>query len=374
MLIDQLKAENQALKRQLDALLQAARANEEKMRRFDQLEHQLIGAGSLLELLRMLLGEYRAAFGVEQIGVALVDSEGETRRLLQLEQPSDSTLSAGLRLLDTAAPLQALHALPWKPWLGRFDPARHAGLFSAMPVGMLRSVALLPLSRHGQLIGSLHFGSTDPQRYEAGAGTQFLERLSAIVSVCLESALNQERVKRAGLTDALTGVHNRRYFEHRQLVEISLSIRYRQPLACMFLDIDHFKRINDGHGHGAGDAVLRQVGQLIQGQLRLGDTIARWGGEEFVVLLPRTSGVQAAEIAERIRSAIAQHGLPLPGGGELPVTTSIGVAMLRIDPSIREPRLIAEGLIKNADQALYAAKEGGRNRVVSSPEPGSFEG
>jgi len=373
MLTQQLQAENQALKRQLDALLQAARANEEKMRRFDQLEQQLIGAGSLLELLRMLLGEYRAAFGVEQIGLALVDGEGETRRLVAQEQPADPLLQTGLRLLETAAPLQALHALPWKPWLGRFDPARHGELFTAMPVGMLRSVALLPLSRHGQLIGSLHFGSTDPQRYEAAAGTQFLERLSAIVSVCLESALNQERVKRAGLTDALTGVHNRRYFEHRQLIEISLAIRYRQPLACMFLDIDHFKRINDGHGHGAGDAVLREVGQLIQGQLRMGDTIARWGGEEFVVLLPRTSGTQAAEIAERIRAAIAQRGLPLPEGGALPVTTSIGVALLRLDPAIREPRAIAEGLIKSADQALYAAKEGGRNRVVRSPEPGSFE-
>ncbi len=343
------------------------------MRRFDQLENQLIGAGSLLELLRMLLGEYRTAFGVEQIGLALVDAEGETRRLFEQEQPADPLLKSGLRLLDKAAPLQSLHALPWKPWLGRFDPARHAELFGAMPVGMLRSVALLPLSRHGQLIGSLHFGSTDPARYEAGTGTQFLERLSAIVSVCLESALNQERVKRAGLTDALTGVHNRRYFEHRQLIEISLSIRYRHPLACMFLDIDHFKRINDGHGHGAGDAVLRQVGQLIQGQLRMGDTIARWGGEEFVVLLPRTNGVQAAEIAERIREAIARQGLPLPGGGELPVTTSIGVAMLRLDPTVREPRAIAERLIKNADQALYAAKEGGRNRVVASPQAGSFE-
>ncbi|MDM4764749.1 sensor domain-containing diguanylate cyclase [Pelomonas sp. SE-A7] len=373
MLVDQLKAENEALRRQLDSLLAAARSNDEKMRRFDQLEQALIAADTLPALLQLLLGEYRSAFGVEQISLSLVDREGELRRLFEGDPPAlVALMQTGLRLLDSAAPLQQMHELPWKPWLGPYQSVRHSALFDEVPARVLRSVALLPLSRHGQLIGSLHFGSADPQRYESGTGTHFLERLSAITAVCLESTLNQERVKLAGLTDALTGVHNRRYFEHRQMVEISLAIRYRHPLACMFLDVDHFKRINDGHGHGAGDAVLRQMGQLIQGQLRLGDTIARWGGEEFVVLLPRTHAAHAAEIAERIRVAIAARPLPLPGGGSLPVTASIGVAMLRIDPKLREPRLIAEGLLKQADQALYAAKEGGRNRVVRDVDPGSF--
>ncbi|MFX8449253.1 GGDEF domain-containing protein, partial [Acinetobacter baumannii] len=89
--------------------------------------------------------------------------------------------------------------------------------------------------------------------------------------IAIESMLNRERLRRAGMTDGLTGVHNRRYFDHRSLIEFSQAVRHHYPLACLFLDIDHFKAINDGHGHPAGDEVLRQVGGLILRSLRTGD-------------------------------------------------------------------------------------------------------
>ncbi|MFY8118229.1 MAG: DUF484 family protein [Roseateles sp.] len=349
-----LEAENQHLRQQLQALLQEARANEEKMRRFERLEHRLIGAASLQELLQVLLQDYRQVFALDEVSLALVDGEQELARLLGAAQP------AGLRLLPDAAALQRLHGETDLPQLGAFKPARHGELFAQV----MASVALLPIRRHGRLIASLHFGSLDALRYTPDAGTQLLQRLAGILSVCLESALNQERLKLAGLTDALTGVHNRRYFEHRCLVEIAQARRHRHALACLFLDIDGFKAINDRHGHATGDMVLRTVGQSILGQLRAGDTIARWGGEEFVALLPQAGLQQAREIAERIRGRIAAQAVEA-GAASVAVTISIGLSLLGQDIAGREPAQLAQGLLAAADRALYRAKHEGRNRVVS---------
>ena len=364
-----LEAENLKLRQQLESLLREARNNEDKMRRFEQLEHRLIGARSMAELLRLLLNEYRLSFGIDSVTLALLDRDQETSALLEAERPRDDQAERaqldGLTLLHNLAPIEALFPSLAQPWLGAFNESLHRPLFGT-PSPALASVALLPLSRHGELIGSLHFGSTDPGRYERSAGTQLLERLAAIVSVCLDNALNHERLKRAGLTDILTGVHNRRYFEHRSQIEVSQARRYQHDLACLFLDIDHFKTVNDSFGHAAGDAVLQGIAHIIQAQLRAGDTVARFGGEEFVVLLPQAPAQHAREIAERIRLSIAARPLALPSGAVVQVSVSIGLAMLASGHLAGDSKALAESLINEADQALYRAKSGGRNQVACS--------
>ena len=355
-----LEAENSSLRRQLKTLLHEARQNEEKMRRFDQLERLLIGAGSLLELVRLLLTEYKQAFGLDVVTLALLDRDYEATRILE---GGLGEVCSGLTLMPSPAPLEALYRESRLPFVGAFSVADHQPFFNAQP-GAIASVALLPLTRQGELIGSLHFGSADPERYRAGCATDFLERLAQIIAICLESALTQERLKLAGLTDGLTGVQNRRYFEHRCLVEVSQARRYRHPLACMFLDIDKFKRVNDGYGHQTGDEVLRRVAHVIQSQLRAGDTIARYGGEEFVVLLPRSELHHTRQIAERIRRSIEDAQIEAPSGQLIKVTLSIGLSMLPAAPASEPQAALAEGLVAAADQALYQAKNGGRNRVV----------
>ena len=362
----EIQAENQALRQQLENILREARNNELKMRRFEQLEHKLIATRSLLELVRLLLGDYKAAFGIDCVALSLLDRDHEASRMLDAELGMDGRPVQGLHLLQSDAPLRDLHPDPaLKPWLGPFKASQHDKLFLGQEqAANMASLALLPLSRHGELIGSLHFGSVDAQRYDAQSGTALLERLAAIVSVCLDSTLNQERLKLAGLTDALTGVHNRRYFEHRCLIEIAQARRYRHDLACLFLDLDRFKAINDRYGHQAGDAVLRAVGHNIQTQLRAGDTIARFGGEEFVVLLPQAPAQHARDIAERIRAGIAGRPFGLPCGEVITASVSIGLAMLPAERIQVEAQSLAEQLLKAADQALYQAKTEGRNRVV----------
>ena len=355
-----LQSENSFLRQQLEALLHEARQNEDKMRRFDQLQRQLIGADSLLELIPLLLSEYKLAFGVEFVALALLDREYEVTRILE-NGPGGDAACSGLTLLQSSAPLEALYCGLRAPSLGAFDSQQHQALFDAPP-GAIASVALLPLMRHGELIGSIHFGSANPDRYVSGCGTDFLERLAEIIAICLENTLSQERLKLVGLTDALTGVQNRRYFEHRCLVEISQARRYRHALACMFLDVDRFKLINDTYGHQTGDEALKSVASVIQSQLRVGDTIARYGGEEFVVLLPQAGLHHARQIAERIRGCIEAEDLQAHSGHPIRLTISIGLSMLA-DADVEHGQL-AERMVAAADKALYQAKHSGRNRVI----------
>ncbi len=354
-----LQAENRRLREQLDGLIAEARLNQDKLRRFDQLERKVIGASSLVDLVQTLLVDYPALFELDCVTLALVDAQYEAARILGeggVAQP------AQLLLLHGEQPLQQLYGAGTRPLLGA-PVAAHDFLFdgaSATP----GSVALLPLVHRGAFIGSLNLGSRDAARFATGNSTDFLERLAALVAVCLDSALATERLKLAGLTDGLTGVHNRRYFESRCLEEVQAARRSRQPLVCLLLDVDHFKRINDTHGHPAGDAVLRYVARLIRAQLRGSDVVARYGGEEFVMLLPATPLPAALDTAERIRRVIAAQSMPVQVVEPLRITVSIGAALLP-DEGEADAAVSAAALVQRADQALYAAKQGGRNRVLS---------
>ncbi|MDR7272931.1 diguanylate cyclase (GGDEF)-like protein [Pelomonas saccharophila] len=353
------QAQIQELRRQLQSLLDAAKANERKLDRFDALERRLVAVSSMEELVNLLLVDCREDFGLDAAELWLLDPDEELRRAL----PALPMVKAP-QLLDSHGPLKDLFGAARTSRLVGPGPDEALLAKAFSPEAGVRSAALLPLIRQGLLIGSLHFGSRDPERYDTASGTKFLDRLSAIAAIAIESMLNRERLRRAGMTDGLTGVHNRRYFDHRSLIEFSQAVRHRYPLACLFLDIDHFKAINDRHGHPAGDEVLRQVGGLILRSLRTGDLAARYGGEEFVVLLPRTDLAGACEVAERIRLMVQEAPFVTPEGGTVGATLSAGLAMLNASATS------FADLLSAADRALYEAKRGGRNRTVADGETG----
>jgi len=155
--------------------------------------------------------------------------------------------------------------------------------------------------------------------------------------------------------DSLTGLFNKRHFDEVFGKEVSRSDQARQPLSLIVLDIDHFKKINDGYGHPAGDAVLKHVASIVKSQIRQTDTLCRVGGEEFALVLPQTPLSLAAQAAELIRSAV-ENAVCEVAGTPIPATLSLGVAQLG-------PGEVPEGLYQRADERLYAAKHGGRNRV-----------
>jgi diguanylate cyclase (GGDEF)-like protein/putative nucleotidyltransferase with HDIG domain len=164
-------------------------------------------------------------------------------------------------------------------------------------------------------------------------------------------------------TDPLTLLPNHRALSERMEQEIARARRYGHPLSILFFDADHFKRVNDTYGHSTGDIVLQELGRLVSGLLRAGDSIGRYGGEEFLVLLPETTQEEACQVAERIRKTIAGSPLATSTVKEgIPTTISLGVATFPIDGAT------ASEVVEQADQAMYWAKRLGRNQVRTSQE------
>lgn len=177
-------------------------------------------------------------------------------------------------------------------------------------------------------------------------------------SMAIENARLFAQVNHLATTDELTGVASRRHFYYLAEREVSRAKRHRHPLVVMMADVDHFKTVNDTYGHGIGDAVLKTVASRLSRSLRDADLLGRYGGEEFVFLLPETELETAKDlIAERLREAIAGPGIETESGS-IRVTVSVGVCG---DPA-GESSLTE--LLKGADAALYAAKRAGRNCVV----------
>jgi two-component system cell cycle response regulator len=188
------------------------------------------------------------------------------------------------------------------------------------------------------------------------------------VSEQLEQALREQ--EQLAVMDSLTGLYNRRFLDAALKLELDRGARSHEPVGLLLCDLDHFKRINDTHGHLIGDTVLREVSQRLLAAVRTGDIVARYGGEEFVVLLPGGGTGQLLEIGERCRSAFDRRAFALPGGYQAIVTISIGGA------SWPEDAASARELFEAADAALYRAKQAGRNRIyISGPavEPNTLE-
>jgi diguanylate cyclase (GGDEF)-like protein len=217
------------------------------------------------------------------------------------------------------------------------------------------SIAVVPIGRDDTLIGCLVICSpdegsiTDDEARNVGL-------LGAIAANALEIVWEIEEVNRRAETDALTGLANRRRFDESLQRELSHSDRFGHPVSLVLVDIDHFKTVNDSHGHEAGDAVLRAVARMLADGVRGVDLCARFGGEEMAILLPQTTAVGAFELADRLRRRIA--GRPIRHNeSDITVTASFGVA------SYPDVVPVRDGLFQAADAALYNAKHDGRNCV-----------
>lgn len=170
-------------------------------------------------------------------------------------------------------------------------------------------------------------------------------------------------------TDLLTGLPNRRSFFTRAHTEFTRSKRYDHPLSLVMIDVDHFKEVNDQHGHIAGDAALRHISEIMQGCIRDSDMVARYGGEEFVLILPETDAEGAHFIAERIRTDIEASRIKIEPATELAITVSLGIACMSRENQFPD----IDKLLQKADDAMYRAKTGGRNRIFMAAHPTSQE-
>jgi diguanylate cyclase (GGDEF)-like protein len=364
--IAQLSAEVLSLQTRLAELTDEVSRNDAILKKTQERELELLRAGSLAQLLEKLIHGLRTSFQLDSVTLILHDPNHEIRHLLAGDGFLLEEL-AEVQFVDVLATIAPRLGNLEKPWLGPFRMADHELI---VPKNRQNgSLALIPLRRSGQLDGVLVFSSSDRFRFNRELATDFLAHLGVVAAICLENAVNRARLVRSGLTDFLTGFHNRRYLHARLCEELARAKRDHLPIACLMIDVDHFKRINDEYGHLAGDAVLREVAQRIDDEMRLSDTGARFGGDEFAIVLPHGSVTDGERVAARVLEAV--RGTPIVVGNQRSelITLSIGVAAARPDGKTKSDYSeLAEKLIAEADAALYRAKSAGRNRVEVSTE------
>lgn len=222
-----------------------------------------------------------------------------------------------------------------------------------------RSLLVIPLIAQGQAIGTLGVSRHQPGHPYTAEEQAFLQNLANHVALTVMNARLHELVRYQARTDALTGVYNRRHFLSLAELEFSRSQRHSKPLSMILLDLDHFKQVNDSHGHVIGDQVLQSVAEQCRSNIRPADIIGRYGGEEFTILLPETDLAGARQLAERLRAQVSGSRV-IVDGKPVCVTLSLGVSSKAEDT----PNLAA--LLHKADEAMYAAKRAGRNRVADT--------
>ncbi|EEA00696.1 diguanylate cyclase [Burkholderia sp. H160] len=363
------------LSERLRSLVDTVQHNERTMRRFQNVELRLIGAQDFASFLDTLFSHLPQEFALANVTLWLDD---RAPMLFELLEP------LALRALDHAqlktsreggAVAQSLCG-DNRPWLGRpgelDDDARRA-FFGAAPAYVPASAILLPLAAGTSVSGYLCLGSDDPARFGAGMATDILERFSSIVTASLDNVAHRERLKQLGMTDSLTGLANRRYFDERLREELMRAVRYHAPVACLFIDIDGFKLINDTHGHQTGDRALAEVAACVRQQVRLGDTVARYGGEEFAALL-QGDRADALTVAERVRSAVENLDVRDEHGERIALTVSIGVAARVVSGTSAEAMSLGQAMMDEADRAMYLAKRNGRNRIEAHVDAGDQPG
>ena len=298
------------------------------------------------DLVNALLVAVADTFVGRRAAVVLHDDAGGTARAL--------VLAVGGSLDEVASGLVPVGEGPTDatPTLARrLAGEGHALLARALPGA--HNVVVVPLVAEGRALGSLavEWGGGRGMRVPAGT-VALLGQLAAHAALALRTATLQAEVERLARTDALTGLPNRRVFQETLARELAVAARRGTSCGLVVLDVDHFKAVNDTHGHQAGDEVLRRIGAVLAESCRGTDVAVRYGGEEFAVVVPDCTRPEALAVAERLRAAVAASPAAVP------VTMSAGVATFPADAADET------GLVAAADTALYRAKRQGRDRSV----------
>ncbi len=336
-------------------LLQNCQNREQALWHWQHFELQMIRSQDLDSLLNLLLCQARAYFGLASVSMQLLDAEHAWSSCLG---KSSAGLPPKLTLVDDIDILQRQFPLGVK--------------VRATESGTNGDQALLmPLVRQGVLMGCLRFDSAGAPPMLRLLSSDLLTHFAALVAICLENCSNRELLHQQSLVDTLTGVLNRRGFEQSLREECARAVRSNLPLTAMFVDLDHFKRVNDRYGHPCGDRVLTLIAGSIGEMLRPTDILSRYGGEEFVALLPACDETQAEGIAERINLAVVARPLHDDKGESFRLSCSVGYSCWhRPGAAGGDSAGIAQQLITRADQALYRAKQEGRNRARYVPLEG----
>jgi diguanylate cyclase (GGDEF)-like protein len=222
------------------------------------------------------------------------------------------------------------------------------------------ALACVPMMALGQVAGVIHIEAPDGRL--APDTVAIVARVAEQIAIALANTRLMRTLEGLAMTDSLTGLHNARFFDSFLEQQLALAERDAHHLGLIMIDIDHFKKFNDTHGHPAGDEALRSFGRVVKSVLRASDVVARYGGEEFIVALPGSDQEDTRRVAEKLRQAVEEMVIELGPGRYARATISLGVV------ATDQHWLDQKGLVAMADAALYRAKEGGRNQVATAPK------
>ncbi len=335
-------------------------ANEAIAEKFFQVEMRILSILNFRDLFEVLLTEIETIFGLPAVWLALIE-DCDAVRLIPLLEAEEGLCSRLVRIRRQG--FDSLLQDPCAPLLANRDLKRFAPLFPGGSAGMpLASLAFVPISLDGEVIGSLNLGDTDPNRFSPEMDPGLLRQLGVKVSLCLSNVTAHEKLSFMAYHDALTGLLNRRVMANALNREVDRALRYGHRLSVVFIDVDDFKQVNDTHGHECGDSLLRHLAEILSGCSRASDVVARFAGDEFVLILPESDTVSAQRMMERVCAAVAARPLQTPFGS-VPLEISFGIASLQ-----KDAQETPEELLERADRQLYRAKRVKKPRTVRNPE------
>ena len=328
--------------------LEQIRGNDELAQKFFEIEIDLLPLTNYKSLFETLIKRLDAAFNIPYIWISLINQSDKAGLVLALS--SSDFLRPRLSVVEESV-FKDIFQDNDTPMLFNDDSKAFDLLYPKDEKYSIKSAALAPLSFGGTVIGSLNHGDPVKNRYLPEMDTTLLERLTKVVSTCLTNIAAYEEFKLNASRDYLTGLLNRGVMESALDREYKRALRYGSSLSLVILDLDELKLINDSYGHGAGDEVLKYLGRKLLEMSRETDIVTRFGGDEFVLILPGTSSLEAREKIEHLKGYFKDNTVRLDETS-LTASFSYGIAEIR-DETVYDPA----SMLKQADLLLYKAKK-----------------
>lgn len=355
-----LHLKDKSLKTDITKIIENLRQNEEISRKFHEIEVQILTIRNFKDLFEVLLTQIREKFKVPYVWISMID-KSEVSSLIQSLESSD-ILRERLNIINRDFFYELIEN-QMTPLLINDRIEQYHRLLPKNQRYLFKSLAVAPISFHGEIIGSLNQADLSKIRFQPGIDTSRLKQLAVIVSLCLSNVFAHEKLRFLATHDPLTGLLNRRVLETVLKREFNRSKRYGGILSLVFLDLDDFKAVNDLYGHDLGDDLLKYVSKTLVEMSRDSDVVARFAGDEFVMILPETSARNAENLTMRIKHYLQDH--PLNSEDiSIQVPVSFGVASTE-NIRIKKP----SELLKKADEMLYLQKQQKKNSMKFSSLP-----
>ncbi|MDY0219806.1 MAG: sensor domain-containing diguanylate cyclase [Desulfobacterium sp.] len=330
-----------------ETILAQLEANEQVAKKFHYIETSVLTVLNFRDFFEQLLTKISQTFLIPHVWISIVQESKIACQILAME---DSTILKSSTGFLPQKDFLALVGHRRQPLLANQNLERFAPLLPPESSYKLGSIAIAPIFLDGITIGSLNQGDHSRDRFMPGIDTDLLARLALKISLCLSNVAAHEQLRTLAFHDVLTGLLNRRVMETILEREFQRSMRYDSPLSVVFLDLDHFKAINDAFGHDQGDKTLVYFAEKLENAKRTTDIVARFAGDEFVVILPSTTGKEAGRYIQRLETLLVDQPLRINQENHA-IKFSWGTA------SIESLKIKTySNLLKLADQRLYQSK------------------